>query len=167
MFESNALKSAVYLQCSRSMSWPCFQCLFSQPKKLFLSKYFVTSLFFSLPQAREQRRCWPCSEWGFLWHHVFKADWILWSRALCLIYIEMIPLLVQKIRINSFPWDSRWKPFEAVQSRGSGKMSQKLLLKRPRNVSSEQSRGRFHSLIRHGMNTLWPYFCFVQLLEFI
>lgn len=25
----------------------------------------------------------------------------------CLIYIEMIPLLVEKIRINWFPWDSR------------------------------------------------------------
>lgn len=35
----------------------------------------------------------------------------------CLIYIEMIPLLVEKIRINWFPWDSRWKSFEAVQSR--------------------------------------------------
>lgn len=36
----------------------------------------------------------------------------------CLIYIEMIPLLVEKIRINWFPWDSQWKSFEAVQSRG-------------------------------------------------
>lgn len=40
------------------------------------------------------------------------------QKAPCLIYIEMIPLLVEKIRINRFPWDSRWKSFEAVQSRG-------------------------------------------------
>lgn len=33
-----------------------------------------------------------------------------------LIYNEMIPLLVEKIRINWFPLDSRWKSFEAVQS---------------------------------------------------
>lgn len=36
----------------------------------------------------------------------------------CLIYIEMIPLVVEKIRINWFPWDPCWKSFEAVQSRG-------------------------------------------------
>lgn len=40
------------------------------------------------------------------------------QKAPCLIYIEMIPLLVEKIRINRFPWDSRWESFEAVQSRG-------------------------------------------------
>lgn len=54
----------------------------------------------------------------------------------CLIYIEMIPLLVEKIRINWFPWDSWWKSFDAVQSR-EWKMSQKLLLKRPGNVLFE------------------------------
>lgn len=47
------------------------------------------------------------------------------DQKLCLIYIEMIPLLVEKIRINWFPWDSQWKPFEAVQSR-EWKMSQKI-----------------------------------------
>lgn len=46
----------------------------------------------------------------------------------CLIYIEMIPLLVEKIRINWFPWDSRWKAFEAVQSR-EREMSPKIALK--------------------------------------
>lgn len=51
----------------------------------------------------------------------------------CLIYIEMIPLLVEKIRINWFPWDSRRKSFEAVQSR-EWKMSKKLHLRRPGNV---------------------------------
>lgn len=40
------------------------------------------------------------------------------QKAPCLIYIEMIPLLVEKIRINQFPWDSRRESFEAVQSRG-------------------------------------------------
>lgn len=40
------------------------------------------------------------------------------QKAPCLIYIAMIPLLVEKIRINWFPWDSRWESFEAVQSRG-------------------------------------------------
>lgn len=39
------------------------------------------------------------------------------QKAPCLIYIEMIPLLVEKIRINRFPWDSRRDSFEAVQSR--------------------------------------------------
>lgn len=50
----------------------------------------------------------------------------------------MIPLLVEKIRINWFPWDSQLKSFEAVQSR-EWKMSQKLHLKCPGNVSFEES----------------------------
>lgn len=64
-------------------------------------------------------------------------------KRLCLIYVEMIPLLVEKIRINWFPWDSQWKPFEAVQSR-EGETSQKLHLKRPGNVSFEQSPIKCH-----------------------
>lgn len=51
----------------------------------------------------------------------------------CLIYNEMIPLLVEKIRINWFPWDSQCKSFEAVQS-SEWKMSQKLHLRRPGKV---------------------------------
>lgn len=61
----------------------------------------------------------------------------------CLIYIEMILLLVEKIRINWFPRDSQWKSFEAVQSR-EWKMSQKLHLKRPGNVSFELSPIKCH-----------------------
>lgn len=54
------------------------------------------------------------------------------QKAPCLIYIEMIPLLVEKIRINWFPWDSRWESFEAVQSRGVENVSK---ITRPGNVS--------------------------------
>lgn len=60
----------------------------------------------------------------------------------CLICIEMIPLLVEKIRINWFPWDSRWKAFEAVQSRGVenvSKKKRKMHSKHPGNVLFEQS----------------------------
>lgn len=75
----------------------------------------------------------------------------------CLIYIEMIPLLVEKIRINRFPWDSLWKSFEAVQSR-EWKMSQKLHLKRPGNGSFERSRRCFPTLIRRRTNALCSSF---------
>lgn len=50
----------------------------------------------------------------------------------CLIYIEMIPLLVEKIRISVVSWDSRWKSFEAVQS-SVRVMSQEVPFKHPEN----------------------------------
>lgn len=46
-----------------------------------------------------------------------------------LIYIEMIPLLVEKIRINWFPWDSRGgRNRLKLLIQGSGEMSQKLTI---------------------------------------
>lgn len=63
------------------------------------------------------------------------------QKAPCLIYIEMIPFLVEKIRINWFPWDSRWDSFEAVQSRGVENVSKKLPLTRPGNVSLGEKVG--------------------------
>ena len=62
--------------------------------------------------SRNKPRRWPCSLARLLVaSRVFKTDWILWSKSPRLIYIEVIPLLVEKIRINWFPRDSRWKSF--------------------------------------------------------
>ena len=67
------------------LCWSYLQIPFKSNKS-FPVEYFGTSLFFQLLWAWEQLRCWPCWRWSSLWGHVFKTDWILWSKALSDLY---------------------------------------------------------------------------------
>lgn len=79
------------------------------------------------------------------------------QEAPCLIYIEMIPLLVEKIRIKRFPWDSRWKSFEAVQSRGVENVSKIAPNASWKRLVGEKVGGPLRGLsARRHMNALCP-----------
>lgn len=87
-------------------------------KKSFPDEHFVTSwlFFFASPELENNQvvdLVRHVASYGVTCLRLIEY----FDQKLCLIYIEMIPLLVEKIRINWFPWDSRWKSFEAVQSR--------------------------------------------------